>query len=807
MSALLKLAIAVSFLVFGILSAQADGAPATNKRKDGPRDLTYIEAKIAMGYPEKTAGYPMNISTGISFAIIDEGFRGVRKWALERPDHNFDYVSMRKNNKSGRSSHGFKVLKTAYKAMPDAKILLIEAEDHLEQFEDILKLLKKRKIYFVMMSLGAHRYLDGEDVSQYYESLKLLEEYQITLLKSSGNSRKISHVFDFMDSDSNGRLEFSPKPNSKGRLVDYNRIYVKENGKYHIFLSWVGANKDFEMQIVDSKTNVLHSQRNQSGDTQIEMVLEGTKERIWVRILDKNKKGVAAGTRFVMSGYNIGGAGGLFNGQESLNVFSQYESPFLISIGAFGMSENGELEPSLSSSIGHTNTKQIAPYLLGPGQIIIDGEKFRGTSYSTPFVAAMYAPFMSYNIKNYIEATTSFDKLKKGLVAEEMSRFGVPDYNLLRVNECTKNSYLELLEQNVKGKNLIVEMELTRHCMEGLDYTIYAYFSGHKKTGEFAFENLPILNVETGKKLFTAENYYSKTKNIDAKKIILKLPLKNIPREYFGKSINLQIRLATRAQADPVTLGEEGFLIFELPEPKKYKAEILGLEAARIAQNAVNVGGFHDAIEMSNRAMNFDGFNEKQLQTLTSFRRFGALGLADYEALKTYAKQDINAKRHIGKSLLDLGGVQMALGDVEDAIETYKQCLDDADAEIGYRCNLGYIAANFLVGKNVRTVVKQKYANSIDDLANSQNVHARGLAVFLGKLSSADFDQQITTIMRANSNADLRSGLYASSQYYLGLIGFISKDYDYARKKFRFSAASGGVYLQTMLSEIWQKRL
>ena len=65
------------------------------------------------------------------------------------------------------------------------------------------------------------------------------------------------------------------------------------------------------------------------------------------------------------------------------------------------------MAPSSFSSYAKTVDGKILPHIMGSGQLIIDGKEIRGTSFSTPFISAFYAKFAGYNIKNFVESTSS----------------------------------------------------------------------------------------------------------------------------------------------------------------------------------------------------------------------------------------------------------------------------------------------------------------------------------------------------------------------------------------------------------------
>ncbi len=103
----------------------------------------------------------------------------------------------------------------------------------------------------------------------------------------------------------------------------------------------------------------------------------------------------------------ISPVGALWKGVLSSGEYAIWDSPFLIPVGSVG-EVDGKLAPSTFSSIDLSDQGNVLPLIHGPGQLKLHDETFNGTSFSTPFIAALYSPFGNYNIRNYIRTN---DKL------------------------------------------------------------------------------------------------------------------------------------------------------------------------------------------------------------------------------------------------------------------------------------------------------------------------------------------------------------------------------------------------------------
>jgi hypothetical protein len=799
-------------LGFGTIATAQEAAP-TNNRKDAPRAMTIVDAKRAMGFDESTANTTFAVGAKVKFAIVDAGFGGLDAWLAENPDMagKVTYISLRKDKKKSDQSHGFKVFLTTRKVMPDANILLIEVDNHLRQFKQIVDVLKENRIYLATMSLGRSIYWGGADPSEIYSAMKLLDKYQITFFKSSGNYRGVTQAFSYRDVDGDKKLEFKSERLSNGKLAEFDTMYLPKGSSGKITLTWnefSGRKSNFELQVFNKAGDILaHGTATTKFPYFVVRVKSKKSQTLGIRIIDKNET-PPKGLKFGLIVRNAGTRGGIYNGLESLNVFSQYESPFLITVGSFGLGKSGALEPSLFSSIGHTNTGQIGPDILGPGQLLVDGEEYSGTSFATPFIAALYSAFADYNIKNVIEESSRFTPLTSGLVATEKSRFGVPDGRLILGNACSKSNKIANIRQSIEGENLVIRFELSRNCMEKLDYFVAAYLSGQKAISKrvLAPDQLRVAGKNATLRGF--ERKHSAERNIVAEPIQIKIPLKNIPREQFGKTLTAKIKIATKAQLAPVSLVSSlSDITFTLPNPAPYRDDVQGLKAAEIAQKALAKGGYVDAISMSERALATAKLNDAQRAALLGFRALGAIGQNDLDLLAKFATDDINGLLRQDRARVELGGVLLVQDKTTSAVNAYKGCLQASNETVKLQCQIGYVAANMRLGKDVSREILQLYPDNADQLVKSKNIHALALAVFLRKLKPAAFKTQVVESIRSSGDMASRGSRAALGFYYLGLVGIVSNNVKYARKSFRESGQLSGAILESALSRGWLRQL
>lgn len=564
------LRLALSLVVFPLLVlpvlAIAKEPQPTNTDKERLSPVTVVQAKEVMGYGKFAK---MSFVTGkkFRFTIVDASFGGLDAWLDTHPEwkKKVTYVSLRKEEAKAKGSHGFDVFRVATQVMPKADFLLIETGDHFGQFKQILETMKKRGSYFATMSLGKKVYLGGQSPDIISDRLKLLEEYQFTFLKSSGNYRQNSHKFRYMDQDGDRKLEFlENRIGEKGHLAEINVIAVKKGQPVFLSLGWQewdDVEAIFELQLIKDDGSVVASQSNGTKTTAVTALVYKPKEDgyLGIRVIDKTS-GKPAKKQFL--GLIVSGAGtgdGFFNGTDSLNAFSQFESPFLISVGSFGLDKAGQPAPSKFSSIGRTNSGEVAPQVIGPGQLKMDdGEVLNGTSFSTPFIAAMYSVFASYNIRDVIEMTTTQEYWRSGLARDEWGRWGIPQASKLFSNPCDKSNKVKNFKQTIEKETLIIEFDFSRNCMTGMDYYLHAFLYD----GERYF---PLHLPGSKQRLRGWVRKHSKNRHFYDEPVRIEIPFKWIPKSQFGKSVEMKLKISTLAQWDPIAVPLKEKFLFTLP--------------------------------------------------------------------------------------------------------------------------------------------------------------------------------------------------------------------------------------------------
>ena len=244
---------------------------------------------------------------------------------------------------------------------------------------------------------------------------------------------------------------------------------------------------------------------------------------------------------------------------------SIWDSPFLIPVGSVG-ELGAKLSPSPFSSIDISDQGHVSPLLLGPGQLDIGEGVLNGTSFSTPFIAALYSPFGSFNIKNYIEQTTSFNAFNTGLSKYEVSRWGTPDYKKLlavKGNSCLESRYELESATSIEGE-VGMFFNLTRNCMEAIDYTIAVKLEtveANPDTGYVEFVTAEA-NDRTVDYILKRQ-FHSDEKRIENKSIEFKGTTVPIEERFIGQEVRPIFYIATRLapQGEVLLRADQTFIL------------------------------------------------------------------------------------------------------------------------------------------------------------------------------------------------------------------------------------------------------
>ncbi|MFT6658731.1 NADase-type glycan-binding domain-containing protein [Maritalea sp.] len=542
------------------------------KSADRPKPLTIEQYKVHFGWPEKFADYQIQTSPQLRFAIIDNGFQGLEDYLDTRPDlkKRVTYVDLGGKSEAPDDNHGFNVFQIADHVMPTGEILLLDiALGNRDFFEEAVDEMNNRGFYYGTMSIGTFGEFDRTTLTdQLPEFLQKLENSQTTLFVSAGNYRDDIHTAFPSDVDDDGKIEFWPNEGSdKARE---NLVFgVAANRETYLELGWgdrpnaqgsVTATLYRNDQVI--KVDTFKEARG-FGIFTIDPPLNNTGYRLEVEF--KNLSGPLPLLRIRRNSTSRYGTP--WNGLRSNGDYAIWDSPFLIPVGSVGEID-GKLSPSVFSSIDMSNEGKVQPLIYGPGQLNLNGETFNGTSYSTPFIAALYSAFGTFNIRNYIEQTTSFKPFLDGLSVSEVSRWGTPDYRkMLAVggNVCLEKK-AELLDAKVENGRISAKLKISRNCMEKTKYGVTMRLETVEPNADTGYiEN--VTATVNGQSVIYAISQYRKSEN---KAIIDEVIEFNgifdpIDARFKGKMVRPHFQLFTQLdqQGSSLFLSEEAFLLGE----------------------------------------------------------------------------------------------------------------------------------------------------------------------------------------------------------------------------------------------------
>jgi hypothetical protein len=795
-----------ALVIWFLTSAMAETqAPPTNERDNEPKALSPFEGKLALGFPEKLAKLPMSTGKEFYFTIMDSGFKGIHKWMEAHPEMKGRVEYFEKESEA-KSSHGFSVFKVAHAIMPQAKFLLLRARNE-EETAKAIDIMRKKGSYFASKSSGTLNAMGTYDPSKYQKWLKELEKHQITMFLAAANHRGKSHSFRFNDRNKNGFIEFTDNE----EMLEENPVLLPKGFFARFKLSWTQWPKnksDIELQLLkDGK--VVTSQKS-AIDQRPSIVLNYKSDETGLYHLRVKATRIygADDLSFALFADNIGTWKGVFNGRQSLSTETQYESPFLISVGSFGLNQNGRIEPSVFSSIGSTYLGEISPHILGPGQVNLDGETLDGTSFSTPYIAALYANYATQNIKNVIEATSGHEFYQDGLVAAEKGRWGTPQFGKLFDNRCSGSEKIENLSYETHGEILKLNFDFSRNCMEKLDYWLHVEFKGEK---HLTSKVVSVENITTriNEKVVPVKGWVAKkSESVDVidEPITVEVPLKYFARTTREKSLTPVFKISTRAQWEPLSLQAKlrpDYTII-LPPSEPMPAVIVGIKALETAKEALGKGAYREAVELSKRALVASEVTGNHRVNAYQTLMDSYIALGDMAKLLEASDSAIRAGFNQSKFLLIRGWAKFVSGDELGASADFNSCLDAEDSEELYSCSLSKLIANGNLDERSLQEVANDLGNDLNTLSKERDIHAQSLAMFLNRWEP---NKLLNRAKQLGKNQEEHVLNFTAAYFYLGQLALLSDDESEAKDRLEQSSNSGGINLERALARHWLKSM
>jgi hypothetical protein len=468
-------------------------SPPTAAERAAPRapaasniDVNEARALLGLTQPMAAARLP-----GGKLAIIDGGFKGIRERLDAVPAEKALTTIMRPGSGTTPpaadaayagpwdSDHGYWVYRVVRAVAPSVPVLLYTVGDLTDAGAALLHAGTQGVVVSNMsLSYPAHfQIFDAEEdaVSKYLRVYMPQQEGFAFI--SSGNSRQDTHSFISADRNNNGFVDMHEAAVA-GRDVDSLRIKAKA-GRHDVVFTWDASahpDADYELQIVGKDGVVYYSGRSRPGAKTKGLIFLtfAFSQPVDGVIRVKRLAGPAGGVFMRVNAYPIGVLAD-FNGLQTTNAYLFRENPFSTFVGSFGRAASGRLSPSPFSNIGTAPDGRIVPHVLGPGQLLIDGKPTNGTSFSSPFITALYATRVGYNFKNLIAKSANFDRLAPGVAPHERSRWGIPDPALLaRLDSLVGPTRVESVTHAIENDHLVLRFSVTRCCMESLSWSIVA---------------------------------------------------------------------------------------------------------------------------------------------------------------------------------------------------------------------------------------------------------------------------------------------------------------------------------------------
>lgn len=514
-------------------------------RAPAAQGIDLNEARTIMGLTRPVAAARL---PGGKIAIIDAGFNGIRE-RLEALPHEKALTSVMRGDMSVAdpahagpwdSDHGYWVYRVVRAVAPDVQILLYTSSG-LARMATALLHAGTQGVVLSNISLSYPREFqilsqDEDEVSKYLRVY--LPQQEAFAFISAGNNRQDVHSFVTADRNNNGYVDFHDVA-APGRDVDSLRLKLRA-GQFRTVLTWdadAQPDANYELQIVGAGDRIFYSGRVDPNDKTKGLIVlhHAYSQPVDAAIRVKRLAGPAGGVFMRVNAYPLGVAGD-FNGLQAANAYLFRENPFVTFVGSFGKAAGGRFAPSRFSSAGTAPDGRLTPHVLGPGQLLIDGKPTNGTSFSSPFITAMYATQVGYNFKNLIARSSNFARFAPGVGAHERSRWGIPDPALLeKLDELVGPTKIENVSHRVEGDNLIVGFAVTRCCMESLSWGIavdlFDPASGKTQAGGLAVVR-------------------SNNADFVRHPLEVRIPLKSL-EAFKGKTVRVRFDIKTRRWVDP----------------------------------------------------------------------------------------------------------------------------------------------------------------------------------------------------------------------------------------------------------------
>jgi hypothetical protein len=449
------------------------------------------EAKKMLGLDALGPNIAARIPGG-KLGIVDLGFRGIKEWLAAHPEeaklvtyHPLDPSKGDPELTDAKTvDHGYWVYRVTRAVLPGVPIQLYATSgDNVASVLDLVVQGSARDgvvVFNMSLGLESECQLDEVKEDELSQDLRLaLVQREAFLFISAGNSRSSTHTWVSADSNDNSYVDFrsaSEATRNAGSDMDGARVMVAP-GNNRFYFSWDARRHpqdDYALELVAGDGKLLATAHREAKDPPGAcVILDYDAERRDPAMLRvKRLAGAASGTLMRVNAYGQVATTQMpdFNGLQTALAYAFRENPFVIFVGAFGKTAGGKFAPSDFSDIGRTEDGRLVPDVLGPGQLLIDGHEEDGTSFASPFLTALYATRVGYNLKNLVERTAGFERFAPGVAPFERGRLGIPDAQKVtqELAAITGPTKVENVSHKVEGNDLVLRYSISRCCMQSL---------------------------------------------------------------------------------------------------------------------------------------------------------------------------------------------------------------------------------------------------------------------------------------------------------------------------------------------------
>lgn len=462
-------------------AAHLDAAPGPAAEAMDPN-----AARLAMGWPAHLSGRTLLGISKVRIAIIDTGFRGLDAWLADRPEEAArTTVVPPASGAVSASDHGYKVYRVMRTVAFDAQLVLYQVSTRSDTLAALAD-AARRRVVIVNVSLGLDGLIDivppADSDWDYLDAL--LRRSEMFVFFAAGNEREETHTFLSQDRDGDGLVDFFRSPAPQTGRTDEIGVRLRQ-GTNTVFASWDPrvAGAAYALELTDPSGQVMAAVRDVDPKRPGYLRLAHRSEAAANALVRLRRLGGPAEGVLMRMALDAPFTAPPLNGLQSVPNNIAHDNPFLVIVGGFGRTASGAIAPSAFSNAGHGTDGALYPHVLGPGQLILDGQKIQGTSYASPFLTAVYAFAQGYNVKNIMARSATFARLDPAVPSWQRSRWGVPEQfkawgpSALRSYKVVEPTKVEAVDHTITGDSLTVRFDVTRCCMEGMSWVAGAYLA------------------------------------------------------------------------------------------------------------------------------------------------------------------------------------------------------------------------------------------------------------------------------------------------------------------------------------------